>query len=1070
MKPDSAARRRVLTIPPGVPYLPTLARAICDGEVVEGFRLDRNNPEALAAVTVYVPTRRAVRVLRAEFMSLLGRRSAILPVIRPLGETDDDTGYFDPETPETLDLAEPLPSTGRLVELARLILAWRNKLPEAVRRMHPESPLAAPASPADAIWLARDLSDLIDSLETEERDWNDLRQLKTEDYSAWWQLTAEFLKIASHFWPARLEELGASSAARHRNALLRVEARRLAALDGRNRDPVIVAGSTGSVPATVALMTVVARIPQGAVVLPGLDQIMPAEDWAEVAPLDAEGSLPDAARRSHPQYGLGILLGKLGVRRDEVLPLGRVPDDLALRQALLSRALTPAEATNRWSTWRQALKPGELERGFADVALIEAANEREEASAIAIALRLALERPGVNGPSQAALITPDRGLARRVKAELARFGIEADDTAGTPLMATPQGTLTRLVLETTLRPGDPVALVSLLKHPLARFGLPPEELRIATNALEILALRGGVASVDVAEIETLLDAMLAQYADDYHVPQWRRYLPAGAEALARHLARAVSSAIEPLTAILVAQDGKGLFRQPLPLSQWAERTGRALEAVACCPREGFIPLWSDEAGSCLANLLTSIIETDGIIEADGPQWIDVMEAFMAGEAVKPGAMSHPRVFIFGTLEARLQRVDTLVLGSLNEGTWPGPASGNPFLSRMMKTGIGLEPPERRLGQHAHDFEMANGTRHLIYSRSARQGGAPAVASRWLQRLLALGGKDFTAALRARGELYRHWARALDGGEEQNQAQRPEPTVPAEFQPASYSFSEVGRLRRDPYAVYARRILRLDPMDGFNTDPGAAERGTLYHRIVDRFLREGHKAGSPKAEQEMSRILNEEFDAERLPAHVDAVWRLRFVDVAKAFLRWEAQREVEIETSFTEVRARMEIPEIGVSLTGVADRIDLKPGGHADVIDYKTGSSPSLAQARSLLDPQLPLEAAALQAGAFRGVGKRRPDQLLYVRLKPGDRFKCETVNNEHGRANGSGRPKSAIDLAVESLEEFSRFVMILKSGQRGFMSRLIPASARDYAGEYDHLARVAEWATAETEDEAGHDI
>ncbi|MBB4066879.1 double-strand break repair protein AddB [Gellertiella hungarica] len=1060
------ASKRVLTIAPGLPFLPTLARAICAGEVVPGFRLDGENPERLAALTIYVPTRRAVRVLRSEFVTLLGGQSAILPLIRPLGETDDDSGYFDLEPPEILDLAEPLPSTARLLELARLILAWRNRLPEAVARMHPDSPLAAPASPADAVWLARDLSDLIDSIETEERDWDDLRRLDTDAYSAWWQLTAEFLKIASHFWPARLEELKASSSARHRNALLRVEARRLAQLDGK-ADPVIVAGSTGSVPATAELIGVVAGLQQGAVVLPGLDQWMDDEDWKEVAPLDAEGLLTDPARRSHPQYGLAVLLRKLGLERDDVRPLGQPDADLTMRQRILSAALAPADATSRWSDWRRGLEPDAFERAFSDVGLIEAANEREEAAAIAVALRLALDRPGRHGLSQAALITPDRGLARRVKAELARFGIEADDTAGTPLMATPQGTLTRLVLECTLRPGDPVALISLLKHPLARFGMNAEALPEAACALELLALRGGVGSVDIAGVDSLLDAMLAEQAEAYHVPEWRKSIPPEALEPARALAVAIRNSTAPLTGTLFAGDLRQGLRQQRPLSEWAELTGRVLEAVACCPAKGFGPLWSDEAGAALADLLASIMETDGIIEADGPQWADIMEAFLSGEQVKPRAMSHPRVFIFGTLEARLQSVDTLVLGGLNEGVWPASTSGNPFLSRMMKTGIGLEPPERRTGQHAHDFEMANGTRHLIYSRSARIGTAPAVASRWLQRLLALGGKDFAEGLRRRASGYCHWAGLLDAGERQEPATRPDPRPPAALQPKSYSFSEVGRLRRDPYAIYARRILRLDPLDGYNTDPGAAERGTLYHRIVDRFVREGHRAGYPEASAAMGRIIEEEFDRERLPAHVDAVWRPRFAEVAASFLEWQAERDRIVEKSITEVRARFDLPALGISVTGVADRIDIKPGGVADIIDYKTGSSPSTAQARSLLDPQLPLEAAALMGGAFRQAGVRQPDDLLYVRLRPGTRFKAEVVNNEKGKVTASTQVKSAPHLAAESLNELSRFVSVLQTGQRGFMSRLIPASAQDYGGEYDHLARVAEWATAEGEEEAG---
>lgn len=1055
--------RRVLTIPPGLPFLPTLAAAICDGDVVPGFRLDPAAPEKLASLTIYVPTRRAVRVLRSEFVTLMGGRAAILPLIRPLGETDDDSGYFDLEPPEILDLADPLPTTARLLELARLILAWRNKLPETVARMHPDSPLAAPASPADAVWLARDLSELIDSIETEERDWDDLRRLDTDTYSAWWQLTAEFLKIASYFWPARLEELKASSSARHRNALLRVEARRLAALDGR-ADPVIVAGSTGSVPATAELIGVVAGLQQGAVVLPGLDQSMDEEDWQQVAPIGADGLLPDPACRSHPQYGLAMLLHKLGLRRDEVIPLGEAPPDLQLRQAILSAALAPAQATSRWNIWRNKLDADAFEKAFADAGLIEAANEREEAAAIAVALRLALERPGRHGASQAALITPDRGLARRVKAELARFGIEADDTAGTPLMATAQGTLTRLLLECTLRPGDPVALIALLKHPLARFGLDAETLPKAASALELLALRGGVGSVDISALDVLLDNRLAEQAKAYHEPQWRKSIPVEAIEPARALASAIVEAVRSLTDALLVPDAGGGLRQARPLSDWAERTGRCLESVACCPAKGFGPLWADEAGSALADLLSSIIDTDGIIEADGPQWVDILDAFLAGEQVKPRAMSHPRVFIFGTLEARLQTVDTLILGGLNEGTWPAQTSGNPFLSRMMKTGIGLEPPERRTGQHAHDFEMANGTRHLIYSRSARLGTAPAVASRWLQRLLALGGKDFGEGLRQRARVYCHWASCLDDGEGQEPAARPDPRPPAEMQPKSYSFSEVGRLRRDPYSVYARRILRLDPLDGYNSDPGAAERGTLYHRIVDRFIRERQLAGTSTASEAMSRILNEEFDHENLPPHVDAVWRPRFAEVGSAFLKWQAKREGTIVESFTEVRARLDLPALGVSLTGVADRIDLKPNGMADIIDYKTGSSPSKAQARSLLEPQLALEAAALMGGAFRNIKALKPDDLLYVRLRPGSRFDEESVNNEKGKVPASVQIKSAEYLAQESLQELQRFIDVLRKGDRGFMSRLVPASARDFAGDYDHLARVAEWATADSEE------
>ncbi|MBZ9792742.1 double-strand break repair protein AddB [Rhizobium sp. 3T7] len=1058
-------RPRILTIPAGLPFLKTLAEGLCDGRLTPRFRYDPDDPLSLSKVTIYLPTRRAARVLRSEFVDFLGGRSAILPVIRPLGETDDDSGYFDEALPATLDLAQPLSNTARLLELARLILAWRNRLPEIVRSIHSDSPLVAPASPADAIWLARNLAELIDAIETEDRDWTELSRLNAKDYALWWQLTSEFLQIASAFWPERLNELGKSSPARHRNAILRAEANRFATVPPMG--PIIIAGSTGSVPATADLIAAVANLQDGVIVLPGLDLAMPEEHWRMVAPEDQKDHPADPASRSHSQYGLAQLLKRLGLTRDDVVPLAEPAEALRQRSEILSHALSPAEATSEWGAWKARLPDTAISSAFADVSLIEAGNEREEATAIAIALRLALERPGKDGESRAALITPDRNLARRVTTELSRFGIIADDSAGTPLSATPQGTLLQLLLEATLRPGDPVAIVGLLKHPLAHFGMERSALVEAVTALELLALRGGVADVDIAALEPLLEQQLSEHALDRHAPQWRKALPVDAVDRARALARRVAVVTEPLASALVRSlpEEHGLTTS-FALSDWARRTGRALEAVVGDERGDLAALWSGEAGNTLASMLGEVIETEGQIDADGPQWIDIIAALLAGQAAKPRALSHPRLFIFGTLEARLQSVDTLILGGLNEGSWPGQTSNNPFVSRTMKTEIGLEPPERRIGQLAHDFEMANGTRHLIYSRALRQGSTPTVASRWLQRLLAFGGKAFEAELKGRGDNFVHWANLIDQGDRQATAQRPSPTPPREMQPKSYSFSEVGRLRRDPYAIYARRVLRLDPVAPFNRDPGAAERGTLYHKIIDRFVRESHVAGTPAAETAMEIILTELFDTEQLPAHIDAVWRPRFREVARAFLEWEAQRRPVIRRTLTEVRGGVELEPINVRLSGVADRIDITGSGTADIIDYKTGHNPSPAQARALLDPQLALEAAALHAGAFRDAGSLVPQDLLYVRLRPGDRFKVDTVNNETSTRND--KAKSAMDLAADSIDQLIKFVALLQSGEKGFTSRLVPAQQFDFGGDYDHLARVSEWSAAES-DEAASD-
>ncbi|MCV9967326.1 double-strand break repair protein AddB [Pararhizobium sp. BT-229] len=1053
----------VFTIPPGLPILRTLVEKLCSGALIPGFRYDTADPLSLAGITIFVPTRRSARVLRSELVDYLGGRSAILPIIRALGETDDDSGFFDAEIPAILDLAPPLPNTARLIELGRLILAWRNQLPKAVLDVHAESPLIAPASPADAIWLARNLSEIIDAMETEELDWQALEDLDAADHALWWQLTLEFLKIARSYWPARLEELKQSSPARHRNAILDAETQRIAG--GKVTGPIIIAGSTGSIPATAKLIAAVQKLPNGTIVLPGLDRTMGDAEWTMIAPETARlAGKADPASRSHPQYGFVRLLKHMGIDRADVLPLGTADADLDYRAEMISHALLPVQATSGWTSLRSNVDQRRLTDAFADAALIETANEREEATVIAIALRLALHG---SEESQAALITPDRDLARRVATELLRFGIEADDSAGTPLSATGPGSLMRLLLEAALRPGDPVSITALLKHPLARFGLDAEAINDAATTLELMALRGGTGSADISELEALLDEALQRETGKKHLPEWRSQIDAGAIGKARDLARRIASAAEPLAGTLVRhhRSGRGLTAA-LTLSEWAEKTGMALEAVAIDERGSLAGLWSGEAGEALATLLRSVIDTDGQLTADGPQWSDIMEALSASEAIKPRSMRHPRVFIFGALESRLQSVDLVILGGMNEGTWPGQTANDPFLSRTMKTSIGLEPPERRIGQLAHDFQMACGTRKLILTRAMRKGATPTVASRWLQRLLAVGGKDLAARLRENGRDYHLWAGMLDQGVTQALATRPEPRPTADQQPRSYSFSEVSRLRRDPYAVYAKRILRLQPIDPFNRDPGAAERGTLYHKIVERFVRANLDPASPEATEEMRRLIDEAFDEQNLPAHIDIVWRPRFAAVGEAFIDWEIARRRDIRKSYTELYASMEIGVEDIKLTGIADRIDILGDGSAVIVDYKTGSNPSVNEARALLDPQLALEAAALKAGAFKAAGTRHPQSLLYVRLKPGERFKPEEVNNEHSNARANVETKSAEQLAKDSLKELTGLLSALMSGKYGFVSRVIVQKERDYGGEYDHLARVAEWATAEGEEDA----
>ena len=1017
---------RVVSIPAGVEFLPEFADALLAGRLVEGFTWN-GDPLKLAEATIYVPTRRAARALRSVFVDRLGGNTAILPTIRPLGEFDEDAALFESGSSDDLVLDPPIGDMDRVLLLSPLVRAWKRRLPSHVAALFGEE-IVVPASLADAIWLSRDLAALMDEIETGGAHWSRLADLVPAELANWWQVTLEFLEIITSAWPALLAERGRSNPASHRSAIILAEAERLT----RNppAGPVIVAGSTGSIPATAQLLAAISKLPLGAVVLPGLDKRADETSWAEIGRPDGPPSV-----FGHPQGGLKKLLGVLGVERRDVEELALPEPAIAQRIALVNEALRPAETTDVWATLERAPDP----QSFANVSLIEAANEREEALSIAVALRVAID----DGKSFAALVTGDRELARRVSAELRRFGIEADDSGGTPLNTTAQATFFHRLLEAVFRPGDAVALMALLKHPLLHAGLPRADVRAAAEAIDLVALRGATGRPDIAQLRVDFDQRLARLDADPRKPFWHQRLSADRLDKARELLDAITQASSELV------DLRG---QEVSLKEIAAVSVRCFEALGRDQDGGYPALYGGDSGEAFASFLRSLVGITADVDLDAIEWPDVFNALMAGASVKPSITGDPRIAIWGALEARLQTVDTLILGGLNEGSWPRKAEADRFMSRMMKAGLELDPPEKRIGQAAHDFVMAMGAKKVILTRSARTGDAPALASRWLQRLMTFAGKEMIDQMAHRGSDILHWARSLDLSPSVPFAPRPSPRPPVDMRPKHYSVTEIETLRRDAYAVYARRILRLEPLEPLLRDPGAAERGTLFHDIVHAFAIAGIDPEASDAQTRLVEIGRQEFDKVGLPLDIDAVWWPRFVEMAGHFIAWERRRPIGIKARLAEIRAsRTEIGATGISLSGRADRIDLLAADMADIIDFKTGSSPSKAQAHTLLSPQLALEGALLMRGAFRDIGTRMPSQLAYVRMKADGDVVEESIL-EYNR-----QIKSATELSDEAWMRLEKLVSHYARETTGFLSRALPFREGDVSGYYDHLARVLEW-------------
>jgi ATP-dependent helicase/nuclease subunit B len=1022
---DCDMTSRVFTIPASAPFLPTLIEALNTGTL--GFEF-ADDPLARAAATIYLPTRRACRLLRDAFLDGLKGDAAVLPRIVAIGDIDEDEIAFaeaatgDIAT-EALALPPALGGLERRLLLTRLVSKWAAG---AKVRAAEGVPLIA-QTPAAACALADDLARLIDDMTTRGVDWNRLDDLVPAQFDVFWQYTLEFLKIARQAWPSILEERGAVEAAWRRDALIKAEAARLA----RKTDgPVIAAGSTGSIPSTAELIATIARLPHGAVVLPGLDTELDENSWRLIAGDVKQGIAPAPG---HPQFALQALLSRIGIGRDAVERLA----PSRRREWLISEALRPAAATELWRA--NAADPtfaAHAAAALGTMAVIAAANPEEEALAIAVALREA-----VRDGKTAALVTPDRALGRRVLAALQRWNIAAEDSGGDALADTPAGIFARLAAAAALDGTPPVTLLALLKHQHFQLGD-----KTAVTALERAILHGprpraGTAGLAraLANFRDQLGKFRRKEPVDLHPSDPRIDLTDSELAAAADLVDRLGVAIEPL---------EGLGRSEYPLSELAKRHRDVVARLS----SGDAAALAGRDGQRLAGVLDELMASDAAagLSIETSDYVEFFSAALAGHVVRREPRPGLRVRVLGPLEARLTESDRVVLGGLVEGTWPPESNNDAWLSRPMRLTLGLDLPERRIGLSAHDFAQLLGAREVILSHSGKIGGAPTVPSRFVQRLAAIGGTRWADAVR-RGEAYLAWARELDRPAQVTPEPRPAPAPPRAARPKGLSVTEIEDWLRDPYTIYAKHILRLRPLDAVDTEPGAAERGTIIHAAVGTFT-QNFAAGLPADPlHELIALGEPHFAALEDFPEARAFWWPRFLRIAHWFTRWDAERRGDISALLAEIRGETDIAlaDGTFRLRGIADRIERDASGRCRILDYKTGAVRSEKQVRTGLAPQLTLEAAILRRGGFPGIpAGTSVGEIAYVKLRGGEPAgEYEPINFKNGT------PDSQADHALERLAGIAQ---IFDTDTEPYRSLVHPMWRTRY-GDYDHLARVKEW-------------
>jgi ATP-dependent helicase/nuclease subunit B len=926
-----------------------------------------------------LPSRRGCLALREAFLRASDGNPMLLPRMQPLGEVETDTLLSLTAPDETTLLQMPVAS----FEHKRLFLLAR-----LIR--HYQSTVHGKNERMDhALHQAKDIATLLDEVEREEATLENLATLVPDDFAAHWQLTTGFLSIVAEHWPALAAANKLTSQESWRNNALRQLAK---AWQNAPPDyPVIAAGTTGSIPATANLLRVIAGLPNSAVVLPGYDSVASDNYMANIT-------------ESHPQFGMRELLKELKAERSEVIELGTTSESGKARAAFLSRTLCPAENLEGW----QAI-PSDAAQAASGLNLITCSDQQEEALSISLLLREVLETEG----KTVALVTHDRLLARRVVSQMHRFGVVVDDTAGQPLSHTPAGSFLRLLLDAAVDNASPIKLLALLKHPLTTFGMERIQCVEAARALEKALLRGLCPIKGIQGLKA--EAADRKDSDDSVIL----------------LLKQLEVLLEPLVTFFAA-GGREEFLTVLD---------KHIHHATMIAGEILWKRSESEPLLAIINSLRDSAEEAGEVEL--VSYAAVFNVLLQGKVVRPEFGMHPRLKILSPMEARMQSYDRVIIGGLNEGSWPAESYNDPWLNRTMRKTIGLEVPQRQIGQSAHDFVQLASAPEVFITRAQKVDGSPTTPARWWVRISELVAHYGLAEV-VHNHRYSSWAQTLTQVNEITPCTRPAPVPPLSTRPREMAVTQVEKWLKDPYAFYAHSILKLKKLDDIDKDADATDLGKDVHKALELFAK---RYASVKPEDAVSTLLHIGRDVfakyDTYYPVVQAWWWPRFEQVAEWIALQENNLRMQITRVWPEVTGRF--VQDGITFTGRADRIEELKDGSIAIVDYKTGSAHTPKETREGYAVQLMLLALLAQEGIWEAdVGKKPLSRLEYWMTGGG---------RKDGNVRSVGEEQIK-DMAITK-ERLSALVQLYNKPEQAYAASA--TSGKQEYNNYEHLARVKEW-------------
>lgn len=831
---------------------------------------------------------------------------------------------------------------------------------------------------AQAAVLAEELASLIDMVYQQELSFDNLQKIVPEEYAAHWQETLKFLKIVTEYWPAILSEQGKVDAIMRQHQLLEAQLHLWQKMQPKKR--FIVVGTTAAFPLMKELVKTVLSLDNGEVILSGIDKYLSDEDWMQLDEL-------------HPQYELKQLLDYLQIERLQIPDL--VVPQLAERDDFVSEIMRPAVTSDKW---RQLRQNHFSVKAFEGLHILNVPDVRQEALSTALLMREILSQPA----QTAALVTTDRTLARRVASELARWNIVVDDSAGCPLSLTPVGIFLRQILAVIEHNFAPVAVLGLMKYPFYANGLSSFEARKQVRLYERYCLRQKNSQPDGEKKQIFIKLQ---------------------ESL-RHLCALYELHKVKISALLKAHI-------------------EAAELIATTDnKNGAKVLWKNEDGEAAAKFLADLLEYADVLDEIRPdEYADWLGILMGQHTVRRRYGTHPRLKILGPMEARLQHFDRVIIGEVNEGSWPQVAKADPWMSRPMKKDFGMPLPERNIGVQAADFSSLLANKEVFILRADRVQGTPMIKSRWLMRLETVLQAIGVKPLQLEVPQYGMWANYLDKATIIKKLTPPAPKPPISARPRELPASAIENWMRDPYIIFAKYILDLKPLDNLEQDVTFADYGTLVHAVLEEFNNKYPTSYPDNAKQELIKLGECYFEKQKVTDEIKAFWWPNFLKIVDWLTEKESAYRPNIAKVYNEIKGQysFEAPAGKFVVTAKADRVDVTKDGKINIIDYKTGQARSAKEIEFSYAPQLPIEALIAQSGGFEGVSAAEVGALIYWQL---------------GRKE-SGIFKNVDAVLQNTYDRIRELVALFDFESTPYYSKPNPKYAPKYS-DYEHLSRINE--------------